>query len=370
VLAALVAVLAVAMLLTADVAAIDPALRPATGFAAVITAIGAGGVAWRRSRPILGLGLVAGAAVVVSAGGWFTGVLPYLTMIALYSVAAYGTRRAAVTGLGLVAVSFAALQLAGVPDLTIGDVGTSVAVCVAAAGIGDAVRQRRAHQIDLLAAAEARSEAAALRAVTEERLRIARELHDVVAHSMSLIAVQAGVGAHLLRRDPDAAGQALAVIAETSRNALTQTRSVVGLLRGGDDAQPSLPGLVSLEALVQGVREAGLEVDLRREGPERELPPTVDLAAYRVVQETLTNAVKHAPHLPVMVRITYAPTELLVVVDAVGTGVAAEVTTTEPGFGLIGLRERARAVGGTLDAGPTPDGGFRVTAQLPAGTAA
>jgi signal transduction histidine kinase len=368
-LAVLAAVLAVAVLVSADLATIDPALHPASAIAVAVTAVGAAGTGLRRRHPLLGLAVVAVAAAVVSGGSYFTGVLPYLTMLALYAVAAYGTRREAVIGLTLVVGSFIALQRAGVPDLAVIDVATSVAVCVAAVAVGDAVRQRRAHQSDLLAAAEARAEVASQQAVVEERLRIARELHDVVAHSMSLIAVQAGVGAHLLRRDPEAAEQALSVIAETSRNALTQTRSVVGLLRSGDDAQPSLPGLISLEALVRGVRGAGLNVDVRIEGPRREVPAMVDLAAYRVVQEALTNAVKHAPQRPVTVRITYTPTALLVDVSADGAdgAVAAELTT--PGFGLLGLRERARAVGGRLEAGATANGGFQVSADLPIGEA-
>jgi signal transduction histidine kinase len=322
---------------------------------------------WRRRHPVLSLVLVTGAAVVVSGSSQFTGVLPYLTILALYAVAAYGTRREAVIGLAVVAVSFVALHMGGVPDLAVVDVATSVAVCAAATAIGDAVRQRRAYQRGLLAAAEARAEVASQRAVTEERLRIARELHDVVAHSMALIAVQAGVGAHLLRDDPESAQRALAVIAETSRNALTQTRSVVGLLRSTDGPQWSMPGLVSLDALVQGVRETGLEVDVTIEGPTRTLPAMVDLAAYRVVQEALTNAVKHAPHRPVTIRITYTPEALLVDASAPGTGDAGEVLPGVPGFGLIGLRERARLVGGRLDAQPVGNGGFRVNAHLPTG---
>jgi signal transduction histidine kinase len=184
---------------------------------------------------------------------------------------------------------------------------------------------------------------------------------------MSLIAVQAGVGAHLLRRDPEAAERALSVIADTSREALSQTRSVVGLLRGDDDGGPPWsPGLASLQAMVQGVRQAGLDVDVRVEGAERPVSAMVDLAAYRVIQEALTNAVKHAPDRPVTVLISYLPQALRVDV----TGAEGERVDTEPGFGLIGLTERARAVGGSLVAGPAADGGFRVVADLPTGEAA
>ncbi|HEY0002155.1 MAG TPA: histidine kinase, partial [Actinoplanes sp.] len=355
---------------SADVAAIDPRLHPASALVVAATALGAAGTGLRRRSPLLGLAVVGLAATVVSAGSYFTGVLPYLTMLALYAVAAYGTRREALLGLILVIGIFVGLQGAGVPDLAVIDVATSSAVCVAAVAVGDAVRQRRAHQKDLLAAAESRAEVASQQAVVEERLRIARELHDVVAHSMSLIAVQAGVGAHLLRRDPEAAERALWVIADTSRHALSQTRSVVGLLRGDDDTQPSLPGLVSLETMVQGVRDAGLSVELRFDGTRREVPALVDLAAYRVVQEALTNAVKHAPDCPVTVVVAYLPAALQVDVRSAGNenGGGGSVTTEPtPGFGLIGLRERTRAVGGALEAGHTADGGFRVIALLPTG---
>jgi signal transduction histidine kinase len=182
---------------------------------------------------------------------------------------------------------------------------------------------------------------------------------------MSLIAVQAGVGGHLLRRDPDAAQRALATIAETSRNALTQTRTVVGMLRGGDDSPTEPPGLVSLDALVRGVREAGVAVDVIIDGSKREVPAMVDLAAYRVVQEALTNAVRHAPRQPVTVRITYAPASVLVDVSGTGPAEAGRAKPATAGFGLLGLRERARSVGGRLDAGATPGGGFRVSADLP-----
>ena len=368
VLGLLAAVLAVAVLLSADSTAIDPELHPPSITVVAVTAIGAAGATWRRRHPVLGLIAVAAAAGAVSVTWHFTGLLPYLTMAALYAVASHGSRRAAVIGLAAVVSSLAVLQVVGVPDLTLADVVTSSAVCVAVVAVGDAVRQRRAHQLELLAAAEARVAAAAQRAVAEERLRIAQEMHDVVAHSMSLIAVQAGVGAHLLRRDPEAAERALLVIADASRTALAQTRSVLGLLRGVDESRSSMPGLVSLSALVHGVREAGLTVDVVLDGQRRGLPSTVDLAAYRVVQEALTNALKHAPGQPVSVRLTYAPTELVVGVTGDGGGGPAPVHGTgAPGFGLMGLRERARAVGGHLEAGTTADGGFLVSALLPTG---
>jgi signal transduction histidine kinase len=389
VVAAVAAAVAVAALLTANLPAIDPGLREPEPWVVVVTAIGALGLGLRRRQPLAGLLLVGAAATIVSATGHYTALLPYLTLIALYSVAAHGTRRQALTGVLVIVVCFTGLVALGVPDLTLGDVVTSSALGVAAAAVGDAVRLRRAHQESLVAAAESRADAAraeAARVVADERLRIARELHDVVAHSMSLIAVQAGVGAHLIHDDPKAAERALDVIADTSREALAQTRSVIGLLRSGDDAQPSVPGLAALEPLVQGVRDAGLPVTLAVTGDVRQVPAAVDLAAYRIVQEALTNAVRHAPGRPVTVRLARDGDALNVEVDdrlsdasgvdgaefapAAAGSAGTAGSGGSSGFGLVGLRERAAAVGGSFAAGPTTAGGFRVSARLPIHAAA
>jgi signal transduction histidine kinase len=318
--------------------------------------------------------------MIVSISSHYTALLPYLTLFGLYSIATHGTRRQAGLGAAVVAACFITLVALDVPDFTLGDLFTSSAVGIAAAALGDAVRLRRAHQASVLATERSRAEAAraeAGRAVAEERLRIARELHDVVAHnSMSLIAVQAGVGAHLIHQDPGAAERALNVIADTSREALAQARSVIGLLRSGDDAQPSMPGLAALETLVQGVRETGLTVDLRLQGSVDDVPVAVNLAAYRIVQEALTNAVRHAPTRPVSVRLTRTTSELRITVDDDPSD-RPQIHAPHPasrvagsGYGLIGLRERAIAVGGELTAGPTASGGFRISACLPVAGAA
>ncbi len=354
---------------TADVAAIDPRLHPATVPYLLLTALGASGLTLWRRRPLLGFLVVAVSGTVVSAAGYFIGALSLVLLVALYAVAANSSRERALVGLGVTAVVYLGLSLAGVPDLGITDAVGGVAMSVAAVAVGEVARLRREYQDSTIRMAQARGADAAERAVAEERLRIARELHDVVAHCMSLIAVQAGVGAHVLRTNPAAAERALEVIADTSRDALTQTRSVVGLLRTGEDSQPSLPGLASVEALLAGVREAGLQVDLTVAGDVRDVPPVVDLAAYRVLQESLTNAVKHASERPVAVVLTYGTDELRVHVGCAADPTARLVPDPPrpggTGFGLIGLRERARALGGHLDAGPTPDGGFAVTAHLP-----
>lgn len=239
-----------------------------------------------------------------------------------------------------------------------------------AAAAGEATRNRRAY----VAAVEERAERAertreeeAKRRVAEERMRIARELHDVVAHHIALVNVQAGVAAHIMDSRPDQAKQALAHVREASRSALDELRATVGLLRqSGDPAAPMepAPGLGVLDQLVDGFRRAGLPVEVVEEDPGT-LPASVDLTAYRVIQESLTNVHKHAgPGARAEIRIARGAAELEVtVVDRGGSPQAPG--TAGGGHGLIGMRERAAALGGTCEAGPRTQGGFRVHARLP-----
>jgi signal transduction histidine kinase len=210
----------------------------------------------------------------------------------------------------------------------------------------------------------------ARRAVTEERLRLARELHDVVAHAMSVIAVQSGVGAHVADSRPGEVGKALAAIEVTSRAALTELRRLLGVLRQDGDPQASLapvPGLANLEGLLAEVAEAGLAVRLRVEGAPAPLPAGVDLSAYRIVQEALTNVIKHAGPAHAQVTIRYRDREVAVEVIDDGRGVAAVAGDggKGTGHGLVGMAERVAAFGGDLEVGPRPGGGFRVAARLP-----
>jgi signal transduction histidine kinase len=214
--------------------------------------------------------------------------------------------------------------------------------------------------------------------VAAERLRIARELHDVVAHAMSVIAVQSGMGAHVIDTQPEEARRALANIEATSRSGLAELRRLLGVLRDddadtGDGAgtrRPALapaPGLGELDALVARASEAGLPVEVAIEGDARPLPPGVDLAAYRIVQEALTNVVKHAGEATARVTVRYgeAEVDLEIVDDGRGRAAAAGGTPGANGHGIAGMRERATIYNGTLDAGPRPEGGFRVAARLP-----
>ena len=214
------------------------------------------------------------------------------------------------------------------------------------------------------ARAEREREERARTAVTDERARIARELHDVVGHSVSVMTVQASAVRRLLREDQEKEREALEVVEQTGRQALAEMRRLVGVLRRPEEA-PALapqPSLEFLEKLVAHVREAGLPVDLRVEGKPAQLAPGVDLTAYRLIQEGLTNALKHAgaSHAEVIVRYGDDDVELLVADDGRGAG-----DGDGGGHGLVGMRERVTVYGGELDAGPRADGGFELRARLP-----
>lgn len=215
----------------------------------------------------------------------------------------------------------------------------------------------------------------ARRQADEERLRIAQELHDVLAHNISLINVQSGVALHLMEEKPEQARIALTAINEASADALREVRSVLGVLRGTGEQAPRAPtaGLDGLDDLVSHTTGAGVGVTLEVHGERRPLPASIDLAAFRIVQESLTNIVRHAGASAATVELTYSPDELTVQVDDDGHGPGASGARREAsvldgeggGNGIPGMRERAAALGGTLDAGPRSSGGFRVRARIP-----
>ena len=351
----LAAGLALTSFLTSDVRAVDPRLLPPDAVGGIATVIAAASLGWRRSRPRTSYAVFLAGALVVSASGHYIGLLSVLLLISLYSLTTCVSRREAALGLAAGAACFVGLAVAGVPDLRAKDLALALALLVVAWAVGEVVRARRDVQRDQLRTV-----------VVEERLRIARELHDVVAHSMSLIAVQAGVGAHLIDTDPAAAGQALEVIGETSRKALEQTRAMLGMLREEDESgnRPPTQGLDDLPTLVEDVRAAGVSVELRRSGVAAELDPAGSLAAYRIVQESLTNVIKHSAAAAATVSVSGSARQLEIEVR--DPGPARSHVTGASGHGLIGLDERVRLVGGTLVYGPHQDG-FRVRAALPTG---
>ena len=290
-------------------------------------------------------------------------------LVYVYTVASRCPRRVSVAGLAATVAMLLAVFL--VRPRAIGDRGTVVIDCLTVAAawwLGDATRRRQ----EAIGAARERAvelerarEELARRAVVEEQLRIARELHDVVAHSMSIIAVQSGVGAHVLDSQPEEARKALTAIEVTSRQALTEMRRLLGVLR--QEAEPSgsltpTPGLAEVDALAAEVARAGARVEVRIEGTRPELPPGLDLSAYRIVQEALTNVVRHAGPATARIRIRYAPQS--VDVEVVDDGRGGNPRPGD-GHGIAGMRERAALYGGTLHAGPRPGGGFRVAARLP-----
>jgi signal transduction histidine kinase len=203
------------------------------------------------------------------------------------------------------------------------------------------------------------------RRASEERLRIARELHDVVAHNISLINVQAGVALHLMDDQPEQARSALAAIRQASKDALGELRSVLEVLRRSGEEQPRAPqpGLDELDDLVSRAGAAGLEVNLEVHGRPRPLPADVDLAAFRIVQEAVTNVVRHAGKATATVRVAYSDHDVTLQIDDTGRG--GSPGPYPSGSGITGMRERTAALGGRLEAGPRPGGGFRVRAQLP-----
>ena len=365
-------VMSVLSLVSTDVAAIDPRLEPADPVAVIATAVAGLSLAWRRTRPIESFAVFTVGCLVVTLTDHYIGLLSVLLLFSLYSLAAHGGRRQGVVGLVASIVVFNVLSLLDVPDLETSDLLQAFALLVVAWALGDAIRSRRAQQAERLRLAEQEAAAAheqSARAVIEERLRIARELHDVVAHSMSLIAVQAGVGEHVIRTDVDAAERALGVIAETSRKALTQTRSMLGLLRDQDTDPAAAPAqtIDDLDALVADVGQAGIEVDLTIAGPRHPLDAGVELTAYRIVQESLTNVLKHSTATHADVAVTYRDSGVDIEVRDDGTGERVRVGehSDSGGHGLLGLRERTRLLGGDLDYGPVDGVGFRVSAHLP-----
>ena len=247
------------------------------------------------------------------------------------------------------------------------------ALIVSAWLLGNYVGSRRAYTAELEAKnrllEQARFELAD-RAVTDERLRIARELHDVVTHTMSVVAVHAGTGRMVADDDPVAARQALATIETTTRSALVEMRRMLGILRGssGTETDPlaPAPGLGDLDALVADVVQSGVTVEVRVEGDRTDVPTGVDLAAYRIVQEALTNVIKHAGRVRVTVAVRYSDDAVTVEVNDEGLARddSGSVPST-PGHGLVGMRERVAMYHGDLDVGPGPIGGFHVAARLP-----
>jgi signal transduction histidine kinase len=322
-------------------------------------------LAWRRLYPatVLTAVLVAFAVQTAVLGGTWDALSPIVWLfIAVYSVAAYGPARVAVGGL------LATLGVVSIADSEdVADISFIALIFGAVWVAGLAVRRQRdlaARLAGHAALLEREQEARALAAAAEERARIARELHDVVAHSVSTMVVQAEAGEALLDRDPERAREAFDSIRASGRQALVELRRMLGLLRSGDPelALVPQPSLQHLDLLVEQIRSAGLGIDVEVEGRPRPLAAGVDLSAYRIVQEALTNTLKHSASEHARVTVRYADRDVEVEVVDDGRG---PLNGSGTGHGLAGMRERARLYGGELEAGPRAEGGFRVRARLP-----
>jgi signal transduction histidine kinase len=344
-------------------------ITPAPAWAYLLVAVAGLSLIWRRRAPRIVLGVALAGVVVFTALGYMSDAALVIPPIALYTVALTASvRESVIYGAITLLVLGVVVILGPVDRVTSGDVALAGLVCVAVlAGIAGANRRRYIEEVRARAELVERTQAERTRrTVDDERLRIARELHDVVAHTMSTINVQAGVAAYVAGDLPPAAADALQAIKTSSKDGLRELRAILAVLRQVDDPdsnQPQ-PGLNRLDALVAGVSAAGLPTSVVTSGPAPTvLPPAVDLAAYRIVQESLTNSIRHAGPATAIVHITYR--QRSIDLNITDTGNSVPDVPRSGGHGLIGMRERAVAVGGALDAGPCNGGGFQVTAHLP-----
>lgn len=321
----------------------------------------------RRVRPLvtLGLNLITGLAVVGL--GWPPVVLGIASVVAVYSTGAEVPRRLSLVGLAAAELSVVASGFMAVNTPDFSTKFGNVAILGVTWFIGSTIRSRREYALDLERRnreLEAARDELARQAVAQERLRIARELHDVIAHSMSVIAVQSGAGTQVIDTDPAEAKRALQVIEEMSRSSLTEFRRVLGLLRDQDVAGTldPVPSLEGLQVLIDQVSGSGLDIELQRFGDPPELSPGLQLTIYRIVQEALTNMRRHANARRGRVVIFYESDSVRI--EVVDDG--AIRSPVREGNGLRGMRERVAMYGGNLDLGVLPEGGFRVAASLPA----
>ena len=334
-------------------------------------------IALRRRWPMLALGIATVALCISTGVGQSFAPDPFIA-VPMYQVASVRERRESLPALVLAgAALIVAAAVGAATHPSEGNATFSVLLAIAAWFVGDSVRVRRAYTAGLAEQAAQRSRETverSQRSVAEERLRIARELHDVVAHSLSVIAVQSGVGRHVIDEHPEEAKQALDAVEKTSRSALQELRRMLGVLRREDSGEPDrtpAPGIADLGPLVEQIRSTGIPVELRIDGASLgEIPPLVDLSVYRIVQEALTNVVKHAGPAEAVVELRRERDELVVEVTDDGGGAVAAYPSEEgeEHHGIIGMRERAALFNGSLAAGPRAGGGFRVLARLPYGS--
>ncbi|WP_162606292.1 sensor histidine kinase [Jiangella asiatica] len=343
-------------------------------FTYVLVVIATVSLAWRRRYP-RGVLVVSGAAVLTYlVVGYAYGPIMFTIVVVCYTAGSSLPLREALRWVGGYYVLMFAVSMVRIVDESGSDLWrqvtgwgiASMAAFAAPVAVGAALRTRRESQEDVRAAL-------ARRAVSEERLRMAQELHDSVGHGLAVIAMQAGVALHVLDRNPTKVREALEAIRDTSRASLDGLRAELQELRSpvSDEApRRPVPGLAEVEVLLERIRAGGVEVSARLPDPAEdgaELPPEIDVAAYRIVQESLTNVLRHAGATRAEVHVRRAGDELLL--DVTDNGAGAEAGTSSPavgsGTGIAGMRARAEALGGRLQAGPRTGGGFAVHARLP-----
>jgi signal transduction histidine kinase len=314
---------------------------------------------WRRRWPLAVVLVVTAVALAIVALD--LRLLPFQLAVALYTLAASsGARATRLIGIASIAAMTVALAATGYSQF--GDSAARVVFLVAAWLLGDSIGSRRAyvHEIEEKAQRlEREREAEAQRVVAEEQSRIARELHDVVAHALSVIVVQAAAADDVFEVEPRRAREPIRAIELAARAALGDLRRVLGIIEDGAEYEPQ-PGLARLDSLVEQVRATGLDVALEFEGAARPLPAAVDLSAYRIVQEALTNTLKHAGAEHATVSVRYGD-ELALEIRDDGSG----GSDANGGSGLVGMRERVAMLGGRVNTGPRPGGGYVVSAQIP-----
>jgi len=325
-------------------------------------------LAWRRRRPLVMLSIVMGGVVLLSLafGGSETSTLVFITVVAVYSAAAHLSDRELPVAVALMVAAVAVHDLRDPQIQTFGDAIWTTILWTLTFLVGLGMRSRQAQTRALESEADklrSERETATAEAVAEERRRIARELHDIISHSLGVVVLQAGAAEQVLERDPERAREALRSIRTSGLAAIGEMGTLLGLVRGDIEAsREPQPSLGDLDALVARTRDAGLDVDLSIEGAPRALPAALELSAYRIVQEGLTNSLKHAGPVAAHVIVSYRPTELAVEVTDEGG-------TTGDGFGsgrgLAGVRERVAVFGGQIHFGPRPQGGWTIQAAFP-----
>ncbi|MFI6992824.1 sensor histidine kinase [Nonomuraea wenchangensis] len=346
----------------------------------VLLIVSGAAVAVRRRWPVPVFLTTALASLVYYSLGFPDGPGWLGLFVALYTVAAYGDGRRSLMIAGVGTSVLAAVWLVAAADIepsaAIGWVYFRIGASVMSAALGESVRSRHVIAADAQKRAElaerTREEEARAR-VDAERLRIAREVHDTVAHAIAIINVQSGVTAHVLDKRPEVAREALRTIEQTSSRALREMRAILGVLRDDDDddgERVPYPGLGQIGELTAKARAAGLDVEVEESAPGTPLPSAVGGAAYRIVQESITNVVRHVGPTRVTVALDPGIESLEIRVTDEGRRAApgrhhGTPGPAGPGHGIAGMRERCRLLGGELDAGPTPDGGFEVRARLP-----